>query len=243
MKFKTIALVTALSALALPTASRADTVTLMGWGNAFAQAHAQQGQAAVRGQGEGAFGLQFGQVKAPTPAPATQPEAPTPVAVPNTPDAPKAEAPKPETPASEMAKAGASVAKSLTAKAGDIQAGAQGSLTASVELGSGVVQGVLGQVDGAYAKVGTAVEGVTAGAFNLLQGVADKASGFEVKADMAHTGSLAVGSLATVNSAANLAATASVVSAGQLGALTSMTSSLVQNVIAARPASLLGILR
>jgi len=31
--------------------------------------------------------------------------------------------------------------------------------------------------------------------------------------------------------------------AGQLGAITAMTSSLIQNVIAARPASLTGLLR
>ncbi|MFN4327484.1 MAG: hypothetical protein ACK4FF_01300 [Limnobacter sp.] len=246
MMFKKIALVAALSVIVLPTASRADTVTLMGWGNAFAQAHAQQSQAAMTAKGEGVMGLQLGQIKAP--APAATPEAPAPVAAApktGTPvaDVPKGDTPKAEAPATEVAKAGLLATKNLQAKADGLGGGAQASLTAGLEVSSGLVQGVLGQVDATYVKAGTAVEGVTAGAFNLLQGVADRTSGVEITTGVAGAGNLAVGNLAAVSGVANLAATASLVNGGQLGAITSMTSGLVQNLIAARPASLLGILR
>ena len=102
---------------------------------------------------------------------------------------------------------------------------------------------MMNQVDSVYQTAGTVVEGVTGGVLGTVQNVADMTSGANLAADMASTGSLDIAGLATANMAGNLSATASMMNAGQLGAITAMTSSLIQNVIAARPASLTGLLR
>ena len=84
---------------------------------------------------------------------------------------------------------------------------------------------------------------VTGGVLGTVQNVADKTSGTSMAADMSNTGSMDIAGLATASMAGNMSATASMMNAGQLGAITAMTSSLIQNVIAARPASLTGLLR
>ena len=170
------------------------------------------------------------------------------VYVANQPPAPTAEAPEMEQPEAgdQTAATGDNVGESAEAgqdNAGQAMASANASLSATVNLSGEQLGQVLNTVDGVYQTAGTVVEGVTGGVLGTVQNVANMTSGANLAADMASTGSLDIAGLATANLAGNLSATASMMNAGQLGAITAMTSSLIQNVIASRPASLTGLLR
>lgn len=236
MQVKQIAIVAAIaSSFAMPmTAKASDIATLNGWGALFAAAHSGQ-QASAQGQAQGEIKVSLFQRQQPPaaqPAPEASPE-PTPVAEPTPTNEP---APTAEAPEMEQPEAGQD-------NAGQAMASANASLSATVTLSGEQLGQVLNTVDGVYQTAGTVVEGVTGGVLGTVQNVANMTSGANMAADMASTGSLDIAGLATANMAVNLSATASMMNAGQLGAITAMTSSLIQNVIAARPASLTGLLR
>lgn len=248
MQVKQIAIVAAIaSSFAMPiTAQASDIATLNGWGALFAAAHSGQ-QASAQGQAQGEIKVSLFQRQQPPaaqPAPEASPE-PTPVAEPSPTNepAPTAEAPEMDQPEAgdQTADTGDSVGES--AEAGQAMASANASLSATVNLSGEQLGQVLNAVDGVYQTAGTVVEGVTGGVLGTVQNVANMTSGANLAADMASTGSLDVAGLASANLAGNLSATASMMNAGQLGAITAVTSSLIQNVIAARPASLTGLLR
>ncbi|MCZ8016118.1 MAG: hypothetical protein O9274_10505 [Limnobacter sp.] len=231
------------STFAMPMAAQAsDIATLNGWGTLFAAAHSgQQATAQAQATGELKLGLfqrqqapAAQQPAAPQPAPEVAPQ-PSPVSEP----APVAEAPAMPTPetAVEQASAGMSSAGK------GIKAGASAGLSASVALSGEQLGVVLNKVDGVYQTAGGIVEGVTGGVLGTVQNVANMTSGLNLAAGAAQSGALNVAGLATATLAGNLSATASVLNAGQLGAITAVTSGLVQNLIAARPASLTGLLR
>jgi len=244
MRVTKIAIAAAIaSTFAMPMAAQAsDIATLNGWGALFAAAHSgQQATAQAQAQGELKLGLfqrqqapAAQQPAAPQPAPEVAPQ-PSPVSDP----APVAEAPEmtPPEAAVEQASAGMSNAGK------GIKAGASAGLSASVALGGEQLGAVLNRVDGVYQTAGGIVEGVTGGVLGTVQNVANMTSGLNLAASAAQSGALNVAGLATATLAGNLSATASVLNAGQLGAITAMTSSLVQNIVAARPASLTGLLR
>ncbi|HEX4879059.1 MAG TPA: hypothetical protein VFV39_04370 [Limnobacter sp.] len=252
MNFKKIAVAAAIATgFAMPLSAQAsDIATLNGWGALFAAAHAGQQQAAAQGQGEIKVGLFQARQQPPAaqPAPAapeTQQPAPASPA-PQTGDEGMAEAPAMDAPEGDMANADNATAESAEAgqaQMGKATASANASLSASVKLTGDGVGKALDAVDGVYQTAGTVVEGVVGGVMGTAQTMADRSSGLNVAADAAQSGSLNVAGLATANVASTLSTTASIASAGQLSAITAMTSSLVQNVIAARPASLSGLLR
>ena len=253
MQVKQIAIVAAIaSSFAMPmTAQASDIATLNGWGALFAAAHSGQ-QASAQGQAQGEIKVSLFQRQQPPaaqPAPEAAPQ-PTPVAepAPTNEPAPTAEAPEMEQPEAgdQTAATGDNVGEPAEAgqdNAGQAMASANASLSATVNLSGEQLGQVLNTVDGVYQTAGTVVEGVTGGVLGTVQNVANMTSGANLAADMASTGSLDIAGLATANLAGNLSATASMMNAGQLGAITAMTSSLIQNVIASRPASLTGLLR
>ncbi|WP_341236896.1 hypothetical protein [uncultured Limnobacter sp.] len=253
MQVKQIAIVAAIaSSFAMPmTAKASDIATLNGWGALFAAAHSGE-QAAAQGQAQGEIKVSLFQRQQPPaaqPAPETAPQ-PTPVAepTPTNEPAPTAEAPAMEQPEAgdQTASTGDSAGESAEAgqdNADQATASASASANATIKLGGGQSAQMMDKVDSAYQTAGTVVEGVTGGVLGTVQNVADKTSGASLAADMSSTGSMDVAGLATATMAGNMSATASMMNAGQLGAITAMTSSLIQNVIAARPASLSGLLR
>lgn len=244
MQVKQIAIVAAIatSFTAPLTAQASDIATLNGWGALFAAAHSGQ-QASAQGQAQGELKVSLFQRQQPPatqpapeampePAPATEPAPePTPVAA-----APEMEQPEAGDNVGESAEAG-------QAEAGQTMASANASLNATVTVSGEQLGQVLNKVDGLYQTTGTVVEGVTGGVLGTVQNVADMASGGSLAADMASSGSMNIAGLASANLAGSLGATASMMSAGQLGAITAVTSSVIQNVIASRPASLTGLLR
>lgn len=253
MQIKQIAIVAAIaSSFAMPmTAQASDIATLNGWGALFAAAHSGQ-QASAQGQAQGEIKVSLFQRQQPPaaqPAPETTPQ-PTPVAepTPTNEPAPTAEAPEMEKPEAgdQTASTGDNVGESAEAgqdNAGKATASASASVSATIELGGGQSAQMMNKVDSVYQTAGTVVEGVTGGVLGTVQNVADKTSGTSMAADMSNTGSMDIAGLATASMAGNMSATASMMNAGQLGAITAMTSSLIQNVIASRPASLTGLLR
>ena len=253
MQVKQIAIVAAIaSSFAMPmTAQASDIATLNGWGALFAAAHSGQ-QASAQGQAQGEIKVSLFQRQQPPaaqPAPEATPE-PTPVAepTPTNEPAPTAQAPEMEQPEAgdQTAATGDSVGESAEAgqdNAGKATASASASVSATIELGGGQSAQMMNKVDSVYQTAGTVVEGVTGGVLGTVQNVADKTSGTSMAADMSNTGSMDIAGLATASMAGNMSATASMMNAGQLGAITAMTSSLIQNVIASRPASLTGLLR
>lgn len=243
MQVKQIAIVTAIaSSFAMPmTAQASDIATLNGWGALFATAHSSQ-QASAQGQAQGEIKVSLFQRQQPPavqPAPEAIPE-PTPVAEPAPTNEP---APTAQAPEMDQPEAGDQIVEAAQDNAGQAMANANASLSATVNLSGEQLGKVLNAVDGVYQTAGTVVEGVTGGVLGTVQNVANMASGANLAADMASNGSLDIAGLASANLAGNLSATASLLNAGQLGAITAVTSSLIQNVIAARPASLTGLLR
>lgn len=244
MQVKQIAIVAAIASTfaAMPiTAQASDIATLNGWGSLFAAAHSGQ-QAAAQGQAQGEIKVSLFQRQQPPaaqPAPEAMPE-PTPVAEPTpaTEPAPTAEAPEMNQP-----ETGNQSVEAAQEEMGQAMASANASLSATVNVSGEQLGQVLNTVDGVYQTAGTVVEGVTGGVLGTVQNVADMTSGASLAADMAGSGSLNIAGLASANLAGNLGATASMMSAGQLSSITAVTSSLIQNVIAARPASLTGLLR
>ncbi|HEX4842370.1 MAG TPA: hypothetical protein VFV57_01765 [Limnobacter sp.] len=251
MNFKQIAVVAAIATgFAMPMSAQAsDIATLNGWGALFATAHAGQQQASAQGQGEMKVSLfqarQQPPAAQPAPAPETQQPAPA-TPAPQTGDEGVAQAPATDAPEGDMANADNATAESADAgqqQAGQASANANASLSASVKLTGDGMDKAMKAVDGVYQTAGNLVEGVVGGMMGSAQGMADRTSGLNLAADAAQSGSVNVAGLATANVAGTLSTTASIASAGQLSAITAMTSSLVQNVIAARPASLSGLLR
>lgn len=254
MQVKKIAIAAAIASTfaAMPFSAQAsDIATLNGWGALFAAAHSGQ-QASAQGQAQGEIKLSLFQRQQPPaaqPAPEATPE-PTPVAepAPTNEPAPTAEAPEMDQPEAgdQTAATGDAVGESAEAgqeEMGQAMASANASLSATVNVSGEQLGQALNAVDGLYQTAGTVVEGVTGGVLGTVQNVADMTSGASLAADMASSGSMNIAGLASANVAGNLSATASMVSAGQLSAITAVTSSVIQNVIAARPASLTGLLR
>lgn len=253
MQVKQIAIVAAIaSSFAMPlTAQASDIATLNGWGALFAAAHSGQ-QASAQGQAQAEVQVSLFQAPSQQP-PAAQPAPePTPVAEPApTPEAGNgemAEAPAMDAPESGEQTAAADNKAGESAEAGQdgmgkATASANASVSATVEMGGGQSAQMMNQADAAYQTAGTVVEGVSKGALGTAQNVANKTSGGAMSANVTQSGSMDVAGLATANAAGNLSATASMMNAGQLSAITAMTSTLVQSVIAARPASLTGLLR
>ncbi|MCQ8895522.1 hypothetical protein NQT62_03585 [Limnobacter humi] len=247
MTFKKIALVAAISAFTLPTVSYAAEASLMGWGSAFANAYAQGQQAAAQGSGNAEFKVSFVRAPAapaptsdakPAPAPEAKP-APAPTA-----DSTPAKTDSPSTPDSAKTEQGtkqASDAGQDSAK--QASASAAANLTASLELNGDGMNAAAAKLDQAYQTGGAMVEGVTNKVLGAAQGLADQMGGMNLAANAAGSGSLDVAGLANLNAAGNLSTTASLMSAGQLSALTAVTSSVIQNVVASRPTSLVGLLR
>lgn len=250
MQVKKIAIAAAIASsfVAMPLSAQAsDIATLNGWGALFAAAHSGQ-QASAQGQAQGEVKVSLFQRQQP---PAAQPAPePTPVAepTPTNEPAPTAEAPEMEQPEAgdQTAATDDSVGESAEAgqeDMGQAMASASASASATIELGGGQSAQMMDTVDGVYQAAGTVVEGVTGGVLGTAQNVAEMGSGGSLAADMAGSGSMNVAGLASANVAGNLSATASMMSAGQLSAITAVTSSVIQNVIASRPASLTGLLR
>ncbi|HEY1059652.1 MAG TPA: hypothetical protein VGE55_13065 [Limnobacter sp.] len=261
MTFKKIALVAAISAFALPTVSYAAEASLMGWGSAFANAYAQGQQAAAQGSGNAEFKVSFVRTPAapaaqPAPAPAAKPApaptteskpAPAPEAKPApapTADSTPAKTDSPSTPDSAKTEQGTKQASDAgQGSAKQASASAAANLTASLELSSDGMNAVAGKLDQAYQAGGAMVESVTNKVLGAAQGLADQMGGMNLAANAAGSGSVDVAGLANLNAAGNLSTTASLMSAGQLSALTAVTSSVIQNVVASRPTSLVGLLR
>ena len=238
MQVKQIAIVAAIaSTFAMPLSAHAsDIATLNGWGALFAAAHSgQQASAEGKAQGDINIGL-FQRQKPPAAQTEPAPEA-MPTAAPIDEPAPVAQAPEMDLPeVGESAEAGQQ-------EMGQAMARANASLSATVNLSGEQLGKTLGAVDGVYRAAGAVVEGVTGGVMGTVQNVADMTSGLSLAANAAQAGSLNVAGLASATLASNLSATASLMNAGQLGAITAMTSSVIQNVIASRPASITGLLR
>lgn len=253
MQVKQIAIVAAIaSTFAMPfTAHASDIATLNGWGALFAAAQSgQQATAEGKVQGEvkvSLFQRQQPPAAQPEPTPEPAPEA-TPTPAPVDEPAPVAEAPEMDQPESgdQTAAADDNVGESAEAgqqEMGQAMASANASMSATVNVSGEKVGQALKTVDGVYQAAGTVAEGVTSGMMGTTQNAANKGSGGSMSADMAHNGSMNVAGLASANMASSMNATASMMSAGQLGAITAITSSVIQNVIASRPASITGLLR
>lgn len=245
-------------AFAAPTSSQAATSSLDGWGSAFAAAHAasQQGGLTASGQGHGELHLALGSAPAaqPTPAAPATPAPSAPVAqqpAPTAPDAPAAQPAPPadngtamnDQPATPDTGAQAAEAPAAPAQGNSAMASVSGSLGVSVTPNGDAIGQTLGKVDAVYQAGGNAVASLAKNTLGTVQSLADQTSGTQnVALQAAQSSSINAANLATVNLESSLAATASLANAGQLAALTAMTSSIVQNAIAARPASLLGLL-
>ncbi|HEX4856496.1 MAG TPA: hypothetical protein VFV28_06755 [Limnobacter sp.] len=247
MKLKQLAIAAAMTcSFTLPSAAKAsETATLNGWGALFAAAHAGQ-SAAAQGQAQGEFKLDLFKRQ---PAPATQP---APEAMPSPAPAPEptpvAQAPDMEQPATGDQTASTGNAVGESAEAGQQQgsqamASANASLQATVTVSGEQLGKVLDKVDSVYQAAGTVVDGAAERVSGTLQGLAGMGNGAGLTSNLSQSGNLNVAGLASASMASSLGATASVMNAGQLGAISAVTSGLIQSIIAARPASLTSLLR
>lgn len=241
MQVKQIAIIAAIAtSFAAPlTAQASDIATLNGWGALFAAAHAGQ-QASAQGNAQSEIKVSLFQRQQPPaaqPAPEAAP-APAPIA-----DMPEMNQPEPGDQKANVDNKTGEAASAGQDSAGQAMTNANASLSAAVNLSGEQLGQVLGKVDGLYQTAGSVVEGVTGGVLGTVQNVVNMTSGASVAADLASSGSMNIAGLASANLAGSLGATASLLNAGQLGAITAVTSSVIQNVLAARPASLTGLLR